>query len=122
MSFFEKAVLLYLCFAIACSFWHPEIVFGENQPTNMLTGMFKMNSTNPQNIQFASAELNNSLDSKDSNSGIFKVGSDIVSSFQWVADGLGNVLAVIAMIFKAVFSPFIIFGFMVAGGAPMAVI
>lgn len=125
MSFFEKAILLYLCFAIGCSFWQPDIVFGnQNGKDNVLTMLFNINSTDigSGSTTFGSTDLNNKINGQDNqtgNSGLFKVGKDTVSSYQWVVDGLGIVIRIIGIFFQALFSPFIMFFSMVTMGAPV---
>lgn len=115
MPFLEKGLLLYLCFAIACSFAMPTWVFG-NQ--NILTSMFNINSTNittTQQVGFGANELNQPNTT-------FKAGYEGAAATQFVVDPLGNVIGIVGFIFRFLFSPFIIFYNLVTIGAPVPMI
>lgn len=121
MAFLEKGLLLYLCFAIACSFWQPNIIFGEGN-VNMLTTMynFNENSVTPAVVNNSVGFGDTGLNNPDQ---MFKSGKEGTSSFQWIVDPLGNIIGFIGMFFKALFSPFTIFMYMINPqvGAPVPI-
>jgi hypothetical protein len=107
-----KYLLLYLCMALAISFFFPQTVLGDSE-SNIL-GIFKIgvNSTTNevyiQDVGFANDRINTLTTNNEVDEGFFQKGINVVTTFfQYIADGLGNVLGVIKILFAFIFSPFI---------------
>ena len=108
-----KILLVYLCMAIAVSFFFPQVVISPDKQVSVL-GIFDVyvNSTTGtiamgNSDRFNDDSLNDAIpnDGK-TNSGIFAtIGNYASSFFQFVVDGLKNVLGFIAMMGKFLFSP-----------------
>jgi len=122
-----KYLLLYLCMSLAVSFFFPQTILG-NGETNIL-GIFKVNvnSTNGEiyinETGWANSDLNVQQSGDETQEGWFKKGIQAVSSiFQWVVDGLGNILGTLKVLVKFTFSPFIfVLNPDLMGGAPFFV-
>jgi hypothetical protein len=112
-TLFEKSLLLYVCIAIACAFWQPNIVFGESKSVNVLSSVF--NIDNIDNI----SNLGYGAESGISATSLQAKGTEGSNYFQSLVDGLANVLDFIMAIFRLVFSPFLI---MVAGEFPTIIL
>jgi len=107
-----KYLLLYLCMALAVSFFFPQTILGEGETS--ILGVFNVgiNTTTNQpyiiGAGFSNSDLNSQFSGDSTDSGLFQKGVNIVTSFfQWVVDGLGNVLGTIKILFAFLFSPFI---------------
>jgi len=108
----SKYLTMYLCMMLAVSFFFPQIILGGGE-TNIL-GLFKVginSTTNEPYIQdqgWNNSDLDNQFNNDPTNSGWFHKGVQAVTSFfQWIVDGLGNVLGTIKILFAFIFSPFI---------------
>ena len=137
MSFFEKGLLLYLFLIIGCVFWSPGTVLTDAQGRNPLemfgiqranfyqndsNDVFSYNMTNVQ-TNFDDPLLNTEATiGNETDQTMFKRGKLFSSGFQWVVDGLSNVMGLVTVLFKILFSPFIVFGQLVSLGAPSALI
>jgi hypothetical protein len=117
--------------ALAISFFFPQTVLGTNADNSIL-GIFRIgidNSTNEVYILpdaydgFSVSELNSARDGSSTESGWFQRGVQYVSSFfQWVVDGLGNILSTLKILLAFTFSPFIfVLNPSLLGGAPFFV-
>lgn len=121
----QKILLLYLCMAIAVSAFYPEVVLG-NDKQNSIMGIFNVavNSTTGEiyinETGFSDPNLNDEVFNDETESGFFKRGLEGASQFfQNFVDGLQNVLGVVKILFKFLFSPFIfVFSPELMGGAP----
>lgn len=122
-----KYLLLYLCMTLAISFFFPSTVLGSGETS--ILGIFHVgvNSTTNEPYIVSSGFNNSDLTAQISNnptdSGVFQKGVNIITSFfQWIVDGLGNVLGVIKLFFAFVFAPFIfVLKPELMGGAPFFV-
>lgn len=108
-----KYLLLYLCMALAVSFFFPQVLLGSSGETSIL-GLFKIGINTTTNEPYIigsgwnNAELSSQIDNSAIESGWFQKGIQVVTSFfQWVVDGLGNVLGTFKILFAFIFSPFI---------------
>lgn len=108
-----KYLLLYLCIALAVSFFFPQVLLGSSGETSIL-GLFKVgiNATNGEPYIMEQGWNNNELQSQVDNTAVtegwFQKGIQVVTGFfQWIVDGLGNVLGTFKILFSFLFSPFI---------------
>lgn len=99
--------------ALAISFFFPQTVLGNDTETSIL-GLFKIGINSTTNTPyiidkgFNNDDLNNQVSGSAVDSGLFQKGIQVVTSFfQWVVDGLGNVLGVLKVLFSFLFAPFI---------------
>lgn len=121
-----KYLLLYLCMALAVSFFFPQTVLGDSETS--ILGIFHIGINETTNEPYISESgfANNDLASMTSNSetesGFWHVVQKIGGVFQWIVDGLGNVLGAIKILVKFIFSPFIfVLTPSLMGGAPFFV-
>jgi hypothetical protein len=108
-----KYLLLYLCICLSVSFFFPQVLLGSSGETSIL-GIFKIgiNSTNNEPYIMGSGwnngDLNTQSTGSDVNAGWFHKGVQAITTFfQWVVDGLGNILGTIKVLLAFTFSPFI---------------
>lgn len=129
MGFLEKVLMIYLCLAIATSFFNPSIVLSNNNNnTTSILGLFDVgyntttNEPYVRSSEWGNEEIATELDyttSATTGGNIFKKAIDATSSFfQWMIDGLANVMNVIKLMAKFAFSPFLLFTHIVKLGAP----
>lgn len=112
MEDLSKYLLLYVCMALAISFFFPQTILGSGETS--ILGIFNVgiNSTTNQpyiiSSGFSNADLNAQFSSNPTETGLFQKGINIVTSFfQFIVDGLGNVIAIIKIMFAFLFSPFV---------------
>jgi hypothetical protein len=109
-----KYLLLYLCMALAVSFFFPNIILcNSNEPNceTSILGLFKLNITdghiNVVDHDWNNTELEFQKSGTPVQSGWFQQGIAVVTGFfQWVVDGLGNVLGTFKILTAFIFSPF----------------
>jgi hypothetical protein len=109
-----KLLFLYLCIALCVSFFFPQIILGSGNTS--ILGIFNVGinaTTNEPYISstgFSNSDLNNAINQDQSTEqGLFQRGINVVTSFfQFIVDGLGNVLGVVKILFAFLFSPFIL--------------
>jgi len=108
-----KYLLLYLCMALAVSFFFPQVLLGSGSETSIL-GIFKVGINNVTNEPYIVDDgwNNVGLDDLTNNDAVsegwFQKGIQVVTGFfQWIVDGLGNVLGTFKILFSFIFSPFI---------------
>lgn len=108
-----KFLLLYLCMALSVSFFFPQVLLGSSGETSIL-GIFKVgiNSTTNEPYIMDDGWNNVGLDDLTNNNAVsegwFQKGIQVVTGFfQWIVDGLGNVLGTFKILFSFIFSPFI---------------
>lgn len=100
MALFDKIVLIYVCIAVACIFYRPDIIIGEQNE-----GILSVLNINQINL----SNLNWSTDASSAESSLFRTGSDAASNpIQSFIDGLLNGLEYIKIFWRAIFSPFYI--------------
>ena len=122
----SKYLLLYLCMALAVSFFFPQTILGTGEES--ILGIFNVgiNETTNQpyivSSGFANSDLNAQIGGDEKQSGFWHVVQAGKSLFQWVVDGLSNVLSTLKILFKFLFSPFIfVLNPALLGGAPFYV-
>lgn len=120
-----KYLLLYLCMALAVSFFFPQTILS-NQDTSILgifhVGLDSNNQPYLNSTGFSDSDLNNQVNNDETESGFWHVVQKAGGVFQWIVDGLGNVLGTIKILFKFTFSPFIfVMSPDLLGGAPFFV-
>jgi hypothetical protein len=105
-----KIVLIYVCIAIACIFWRPDIVLGTSPQASNILSVLNINSTNYNTLTAINSSVNT-----DS---IFAQGQETRTQniFLTIIDGLFNVMGYITILFRVVFSPVMV---MTAGGFPI---
>ena len=107
-------VLLYLCLAVGCVFWQPDIVLGDSKQADSVLNLFNIDLNNYDDLN----TLNHSTSSETSSllsRGVDNQGQNILLN---VVDGLLNVMGYIILLFNIVFSPIRI---MVAGAFPFEI-
>lgn len=121
---FGKIILLYLCIALSVSFFFPQIVL--DSPNQSILGIFHIGyneSTKEVFISrsgFADANLDAQVFNDETKGGLWQsLGASVSSFFQAFTDGLRNVLGIMKILFKFLFSPFIfVMDPLLLGGAP----
>ena len=107
-------VLIYLCIAIGCLFWQPNLVLGTGRQAETVLNMFNINNSNAMTLS------NFNQSSELGQTGLFDKGNANQGNtiILTLIDGLGNALGWLILIFKAALSPIII---MVNGGFPIEI-
>lgn len=132
MSWFEKGITLYVVLTIAACIMYPSVIFTDAHGRNPLewvgistndfnetTHEYALNKTNPPTgfvdpTLAAQTSIENS-----SNGGFFNNAfKEFVSIYQFVVDGLGNIMGFLTVVFKLVFAPVVIMVHLVGIGAP----
>lgn len=127
MDDIAKYLLLYLCMALSISFFFPQTILGGGETS--ILGLFNVgiNQTTQEPYIIASGFANDDLNAQFSNNptetGLFQKGINIITNFfQFIVDGLGNVIGVIKLLFMFIFSPFVfVLNPNLLGGAPFFV-
>jgi hypothetical protein len=124
IGFLERALLLYLCLAIVSAFIQPQVIFGDSEQGRNLLTFFNINTYNTttnEPILPQKLALNTDVNAQEGN--LFSRGFQFISSaFQWVIDVVLNTIGYIALFFRVMFSPFIIFTSPAMQGIPTILI
>lgn len=112
----EKIILVYLCMAISVSMFFPTIVLDSGNTS--ILGIFHVNLNSTTNevtfensASFTDNELNTAVNTADTDGSIFAtIGNYASQFFQSIVDGLKNVLGVIKIMGKFLFSPVLFLG------------
>jgi hypothetical protein len=112
---------------LAVSFFFPTAILGEGETS--ILGIFDVgiNETTGRvyivDSGFTNDDLNAQLDASSTEAGLFQRGINIVTSFfQFIVDGLANILGIIKIFFAFLFSPFVfVLNPQIMGGAPFYV-
>lgn len=109
---FGKILLLYLSIAIAVSFFFPQVVL--NKPDQSILGLFHITyNTTTSEVQitekgFTDTTLEAQTTNKETEAGFWQsLGQSISTYFQSFTDGLKNVIGVLSILLRFLFSPFL---------------
>lgn len=127
MGLLTKLLVFYLIMALCATLYAPEVILGESQDGTILS-FFKVSSFNGtisdddpnQNISLGDgfATEFNLEPNAESQSVFSKIINNIGGAFNYLIDGLANVLGVFKLVFRVIFSPIILLFSPAAVGMP----
>lgn len=112
-----RIVLLYLCIAIGCLFWQPNIVLGSSPQANTVLSLFNIDSSNYLTLN----NLNHSTSGGSQFDNVIKQGnpSSPVTIILTIIDGLFNVMGYLILFTRMIFAPVFI---LTSGGMPIELV